>query len=616
VIVACTLYRNEIKLLFAPDPPVALTYQCSFDADQLINDGRIIEQVGFIPDRQGLQLLPASSGRLVLAFEKQRHQGCLLRIWFYGDKGSMRLNAITIYPDEGTPFRLAENGNHVGAVFDVSKRLQGCSSFQISFEAENRAPYPARVLDAVELVTGLQGQVKPSLPDLPKILGLIGIAYLIMVSLFSDRMTAREKIYQTLFIVVLLLAFYLRWDEVKRVSGTMLDEDARGYYGYAQKMQLTGDQGFYSAQFEKREPLFILMVKLFFALFGVSATHLRFVSFAFSLAVIYLTYRIGRGWFHEAVGLIAAFILSVHPYLIQLSARGLREEWFAALLLLFVYYGYVRSSLNSWVRAVVSGLIAGCILLTRSECLPMMVIILLLYPLLVRLRWNYAMATIAIVLSLSLWIPHQYRIYKNYGDFFYTSNQYARFYTNREFAGKPGFPTKEEIMVKGMYYGPKTTPLDYYWNLHTPGQLLYGSLAGFITINLRMPLSFISGRGNAETVIYAVKRVMQNHGMKEVLNVIRLAGRLVRDNLLANLMGLVILLSFLAGLLLMGIHHHWMIFFYLIIFQLHTSFLASLGLDQRLTIHSYPLIALCCGYCVTRLFKKETFSGLQQAGAH
>ncbi len=37
---------------------------------------------------------------------------------------------------------------------------------------------------------------------------------------------------------------------------------------------------------------------------------------------------------------------------------------------------------NAWARAVVSGLIAGCIVLTRSECLPMIVIIVLLYPLL------------------------------------------------------------------------------------------------------------------------------------------------------------------------------------------------------------------------------------------
>ncbi len=68
---------------------------------------------------------------------------------------------------------------------------------------------------------------------------------------------------------------------------------------------------------------------------------------------------------------------------------------------------------------------------------------------------------------------------------------------------KPGFPSKEEIMVKGMYYGPKITPLDYYCKSHTPGQLVYGSLIGFATIHLQMPLAFISGRGNAETVIHS-----------------------------------------------------------------------------------------------------------------
>jgi len=350
-------------------------------------------------------------------------------------------------------------------------------------------------------------------------------------------------------------------------------------------------------------------------LFGVSATHLRFVSFAFSLAVIYLTYRIGRERFHEAVGLIAAFILSVHPYLIQLCARGLREEWFAALLLLFVYYGYVRSSMSSWVRMVVSGLIAGCILLTRSECLPMIVLILLLYPLLVRLRWNYAMTTIAIVLSLSLWIPHQYRIYKNYGDFFYTANQYARFYTNREFAGKPGFPTKEEIMVKGMYYGPKTTPLDYYWNLHTPGQLLYGSLIGFAKIHLKMPLAFISGRGNAGMVIYEAGRIVHNPGGQKVLGMLKLAGRLFMERWLSNIMGLAVFLTFLVGLVLMGMHRNWLMYFYLILFQMHTSFLASFGLDQRLSVHSYPLIALCCGYCISVIYNRGAIRGNCQSGA-
>jgi hypothetical protein len=245
----------------------------------------------------------------------------------------------------------------------------------------------------------------------------------------------------------------------------------------------------------------------------------------------------------------------------------------------------------------------------------MIAIILLLYPRLIRSKWNYAMAAVALVLSLSLWLPHQFNIYKKYGDFFYTANQYARFYANREFAGRPGFPTKQEIGAKGMYYGPAITPLDYYWNLHTPVQLLSGSLVGFIKINLRMPFSFISGRGNAEKVIYAVRGSMQHPGVKEVFGVVKLAGRLARESLAANVMGLAVLISFLGGLVLMGMQRNWLIFFYLIVFQLHTSFLASLGLDQRLTIHSYPLIALCCGYGVTRLFSKGTISCLRQEGA-
>jgi hypothetical protein len=461
VVIVLAACWNEITLLWAPDPPVAWTYHCSFDADRLLNDASIIGREGFLPDRQGLQLLPASSGRLVLAFEKEPQQGCLLRVWFYGDGVGDRPNAITIIPDGRSPFRLAENENHVGAVFDISDRLRGVSRFHISFEAENHAPFPARVLDAVEVVAGLRDQVKPSLPHLPKILGLLLAAYVIIALLLTKSMRNNQKLCRVLILLILMITVYLRWNEVLRVSGTMLDEDARGYYSYAQKMQLAGDQGFYSANFEKREPLFIFLVKLFFAMFGASPTHLRFVSFAFSLVSIYLTYRIGREWFHEAAGLTAAFILSIHPYLIQLSARGLREEWFTALILLFVYCGYITPALSGRVRAVLSGFIAGCIFLTRSECFPMIAIILLLYPLLIGRKWSYAMAAFALVLSICLWLPHQYNMYKKYGDFFYTANQYARFYANREFAGTPGFPTTEEIAAKGMYYGPKISPLAY-----------------------------------------------------------------------------------------------------------------------------------------------------------
>ena len=605
VTVSVTVYQGKLRLLFAPDPPVESFYQCSFNAEQLSHDDRISECAGFVAGGQGLELPPGSSGRLAFQFEKQGNQGCLLRVWFYGDTGDKRPNAIKIYPEGGTAFQLAGSGNHIGSVFDISERLQGCSSFKISFEAENRGPFQARVLDAVELVTGQHAQVKPSLPDLPAFLGLICIAYVGMVSLFTKRLSNKEKIVQILLFCILLLALYLRWNEIEKISGTMLDEDAKGYYGYAQKMQLTGDQGFYSAHFEKREPLFILIVKLFFALFGVSATHLRFASCAFSLSVVYLTYRLGKEWFSGAVGLIAAFILAVHPYLIMLSARGLREEWFCMLLLLFVYYSYLTLFRSAWARVTVSGLIAGCIVLTRSEFFPVLVMVLFLYPLLAGRRWNYAMAAAALVLCIVIWVPHQYSIYKKYGDFFYTANQYARFYANREFAGQPGFPSEEDIMLKGMYYGPKITPVDYYCTYHTTRQLVCGSIIGFARIHLQMPFAFVSGRGNAKTVIHEAGTIKNNPGAKAMMNMIRLAARLFRDRWLSNLMGLAVFLTFIAGLMLMGILRHWVLYVYLITFQAHTSFLAFLGLDERLTVHSYPLIALCCGFCVCSLFVKR-----------
>jgi hypothetical protein len=69
-------------------------------------------------------------------------------------------------------------------------------------------------------------------------------------------------------------------------------------------------------------------------------------------------------------------------------------------------------------------------------------------------------------------------------------------------------------------------------------------------------------------------------------------------------MALSVLLSFFAGLVLLGLKGEGMLFFYLILFQIHTSFLASLGLDQRLTVHSYPLIALCCGYFIQNAVRR------------
>jgi hypothetical protein len=58
------------------------------------------------------------------------------------------------------------------------------------------------------------------------------------------------------------------------------------------------------------------------------------------------------------------------------------------------------------------------------------------------------------------------------------------------------------------------------------------------------------------------------------------------------------ILSLLAGAVLCIWNRQWIVFAYVIVFQIQTSFIASLGIEDRLAVHVYPVIALCCAYAV------------------
>jgi 4-amino-4-deoxy-L-arabinose transferase-like glycosyltransferase len=596
------IFRHELALLFVPDPPIEKIYQYSFDSGFLRHADAIIHYEGFSAKQQGLHLAPDTSGGITLSFTKERGQGCLLRVWFYGDGGAERPNAIKVSVNGGKSFhQVAGSGNHLGSVFDLTSYLGGSNVFQLLFEAHNHAPYAVPVLDSIEVLIARENAVKPVLPDLTRILGIILVFALPLFLIFSKDTSNREKVTRVLCVLIMLLAVYLRWNELVNMAGTVIDGDARGYYRYAEKMDLFSTQGFYSAQFEKREPLYILMVKLFFIIFGVSGTHLRLVSFVFSLVTIYLTYKIGKEWFNEIVGLTASFILAVQPYLIQLSVRGLRAEWFATLVLLFIYYGYVKRHMGAPLRTVITGLVIGSMLLTRSESLFMVVIIMMAYPVIAQSKWNYKMVFTGLLLGITLLIPHQYGIYKKHGDPFYTVNQYARFYANREFAGQPGFPTNEDIATKGMYTGRKITPLEYYFSLHSPWQLVRYSIVGFAKIHLTMPLHFATGKGTLSSVRYAFGELQAKMNGEQLVKSSRQLMAILQKHFWGYALTASILLSFLVGIVLIAFSPYRILLLYMVFFQVQTSFVAYLGIDSRLTVHSYPLIALCCGYCIWRM---------------
>jgi len=593
------IFRNELKLLFLPDPEKEMIYQFSFHDNPLKYAKNIIRLEGFITENQGLHLLPGTSGKIVFSFDKELHQGCVIRVWFYGDEGEQRPNALRISVDGGKTFqKVTGSGNYIGRVFDLSSYVRGSNNVQLLCEAENRAPFTPVVFDKIEVVLPEGEYVKTLLPNFTMIVGLVFLLLMIFYCVFKRDSSRRERLTIVFLMLIILLAAYLRWSELVRISGTILDGDAKGYLHYADKMSLLSDNGFYSAQFDKREPLYIFIVKMFFLFFGVSETHLRFVSFVFSLIMVYLTYRIGKEWFNTIVGLTAAFILSVHPYLISLSARGLRAEWFTTLLLLFIYYGCIKSTMTSRWRMVITGFLTGCVLLTRLESFLMLVIVLALYPFVAREKWNFRMVFITLILGVSLVIPHLYSVYEKHGNPFYTVNQYARFYANREFMGKPGFPTKEEIIEKGMYTGSTITPLEYYFILHTPWQCVKYSVIGFVKIHLNMPFHFALGKGNLRKVSYSIKELRENFTSTQMMKTCKLFISILRKDFWDYFMTFAVLTSFLVGLILSAFSRCWMLYLYMFSFQVQTSFLAYLGLDPRLSVHSYPLIALCGGYTI------------------
>jgi len=599
IIVVLLFFWNDLAFLFVTDPPIEKIYQRTFGGIPLGHADETITHKGFIVTQQGLNLMPGTSGSITFSFNKEQAQGSLLRVWFYGDRGTERPNAIKVSVDDGRTFRqVAGSGNYSGSVFDLSPYVMGSRNFKLLFEAKNFAPFPSVVLDSMAVVIAREHYVQPPLPNIPRILGLILLLSVLFLVVLPKDATKREKVVGMLCVVIMVLAAYLRWNELVRIAGTPILGDAQGYFDYAKKMDLFSENGFYSAQFEKREPLYILIVKMFFLVFGVSATHLRFVSFVFSLVTVYLTYTIGKEWFNEIIGLTASFIISVHPYLIDLSVRGLREEWFTSLLLLLIYYGYVKGHMDYRWRTVITGLLLGCILLTRSESLFMVAIIMITYPVVARSKWNYGMVFAALLLGIVLFIPHQYNMYKTYGDPFYTVNQYTRFYANREFAGQPGFPTKEELAKEGMYTGRKITPIGYYFLLHTPSQFIYYSIVGFAKIHLTMPLHFSFGKGNLRSIRYALGELQRKINMEQLVTSGRLLISIVQKDWWNYGMTAVVLLLFLLGVLLIAFSPYSLLLVYMLFLQMQTSFLAYLGIDTRLSVHSYPFIALCCGYSI------------------
>lgn len=256
-----------------------------------------------------------------------------------------------------------------------------------------------------------------------------------------------------------------------------LDPDALGYMDLANRL---------ASPFETqaREPLWIWVVKLWLGMAGWTGPAMRLLTVGWSMLVIWLAYRLFRDYTgRPALGVIVAWLLADHDYLIQSSVRGLREEAYTAALLAVSYVVFVRPRSQSLARQAI-GLAAA----SAAAQLLRMTSVVMLVPLIAwwgwragDCSWRYSIGVLLVVAAVSL--PHLLHNQRTFGDPLYSVNVHAAWFRNYETVVQrhgscEGCPSRADLPANP-YGGPPVTAARYLFGQHGWTELLADTLEGY-----------------------------------------------------------------------------------------------------------------------------------------
>lgn len=403
--------------------------------------------------------------------------------------------------------------------------------------------------------------------------------------------------YFFILIILITIAINLRWTEIERVAFATPHPDAWhesgvGYRQYADSIRLFTEDGFIAARpGQPHEPLYPAIAKILFIFFGSSNLHLRFVSFFFSILVVYLTYLVSRALVsNEYIALLATSLIVVNRYLIQQASFGLRLELVTCLLLMLFYYCYQRKEFlkdRCWI--ILSGAIGGSLLLTQAYYLPV-VLFIFGYSILDKKGLSLIKKIVFFIListiAVSFLAPYKLSLCRASGDLLSDACIYTTDAANFEFAGQSGFPRK------------KVTLNEYFFKLHTPFQLI-----GYHFIGATGIFFFLS-----EEIFNVIQE--QNHLLKIFLEN-RFKG-LFQYHFLVLKVLFTLFLSIFAILICL-IKRKMRIIVYLIILGCFASlFLYGLTIvkcrviiqPHRTIAQALPFMAICISYGIYYLFNK------------
>jgi hypothetical protein len=263
-------------------------------------------------------------------------------------------------------------------------------------------------------------------------------------------------------------------------SDQPLDWDALGYRWLAHIMRHPYDT-------LSREPAWIGVVWLSDQLFGHAEESLRVMGTLLFFATAAFFHHLARDLSGSRVAALIAFILFTnHWYMRQLAVRGLRDNLEVLGVVALAYFLFARPRWLTDRLRLVGWVVAGVLLPgTRLSLLTPLVPLFALGTWRNRIRWWKG--ALALAATLALMAPYLVYSYSRFGDPIYATNLHAAHWRNVEFVrirgvGCPGCPTLAAMGPPSFQLGEPTTAARYVFGMHSMGELVVGTAAGFFEL--------------------------------------------------------------------------------------------------------------------------------------
>ncbi len=208
-------------------------------------------------------------------------------------------------------------------------------------------------------------------------------------------------------------------------------------------------------------PLYFVLLRGWVALTGISEYGMRFFSLLFGVLGIPLTYVVGRRWFDRRVGLLAALLVTVSPYLIWYAQEVKMYALVLALALTALYS--LRRALEGegrwWAVQVVTTSLAFYSHVLAALLIPVQMLLFLIWWPRTRQRWMGASISLACLtlpyLPLVLWQARQVLQVRETGFYHYGLGQMVEILLNGWSLGvtSQGWPWGALLMAALMTWG-------------------------------------------------------------------------------------------------------------------------------------------------------------------